>query len=51
MSSSDYATGESAVAELILSRDFPQPPGESVFVHNPATTARDPGFRAAVGPP
>jgi hypothetical protein len=35
------------VAERILSRDFPQPAGESVFVHNPAATARDPAF----GPP
>jgi uncharacterized membrane protein YdfJ with MMPL/SSD domain len=34
MSTSDYATGESAVAQRILARDFPQPAGESVFVHN-----------------
>src|SRR5215470_10662636 len=48
MSSSDYATGQSAVAERILARDFPQPAGESVFVHNLAATVRDPGFRAVV---
>jgi uncharacterized membrane protein YdfJ with MMPL/SSD domain len=48
MSSSDYATGQSAVAERILARDFPQPAGESVFVHHPAATVREPGFRAAV---
>jgi uncharacterized membrane protein YdfJ with MMPL/SSD domain len=48
MSSSDYATGESAVAERILARDFPQHAAESVFVHNPAATVRESGFRAAV---
>jgi len=48
MSSSDYATGESGVAERILAREFPQPAGESVLVHNRAATVRDPAFRAAV---
>jgi len=48
MSNSDYATGESAVAERILARDFPQPAGESVFVHHPAATVRNPDFRAAI---
>jgi uncharacterized membrane protein YdfJ with MMPL/SSD domain len=48
MSNSDYATGESAVAQRILARDFPQPAGEAAFVHNPAATVRDPGFRAVV---
>src|SRR5215831_9527904 len=48
MSNSDYATGESAVAERILAQDFPQPAGESVFVHHPAATVRNPDFRAAI---
>ena len=48
MSTYDYATGESGVAERILARDFPQPAAESVLVHNPAATVSDPGFRAAV---
>jgi uncharacterized membrane protein YdfJ with MMPL/SSD domain len=48
MSPSDYATGESGVAERILARDFPRPAAESVLVHNPAATVRDPGFRAAM---
>ncbi len=49
MATSDYATGESGVAERILARDFPQPAAESVLVHNSAATVSDPGFRVAVG--
>jgi len=48
MSTSDYATGESAVAARILARDFPQPAAESVLVHSPTATVSDPGFRAAI---
>jgi RND superfamily putative drug exporter len=48
MSTSDYATGESGVATRILARDFPQPAAESVLVHSPAATMRDPGFRPTV---
>ena len=48
MSTSDYATGESAVAARILARDFPQPAAESVLVHSPTATMSDPGFRAVV---
>jgi RND superfamily putative drug exporter len=44
LTSSEQSTGESARAQAMLDRAFPQRAGESVLVQSPTLTARDPGF-------
>jgi uncharacterized membrane protein YdfJ with MMPL/SSD domain len=48
LSTADYATGQSGVAERILAEGFPRPASESVLVQSRTATVADPSFRAVV---